>query len=97
MNDLSDTVLSSKLKLLQPTCHLSLWHDGSTLSNHSHLLLMVNVLCDHAIFYTSDELNKKQVNSFKTALQQLNIGEHICILFSSMVAPYLPFWIPQKM
>ena len=42
-------------------------------------------------------INKKQVNSFKTALQQLNIGEHICILFSSMVAPYLPFWIPQKM
>ena len=44
MNDLSDTVLSLKLKQLQRARHLALWHNGSTLSNHSHLLMMVNVL-----------------------------------------------------
>ena len=59
MNDLSDTVLSSKLKQLQRTRHLALWHDGSTLSNHSHLLMMVNVLYDSAIFYTSEEYKQK--------------------------------------
>ena len=59
MNDLSDTVLSSELKQLQRTCHLALWHDGSTLSNHSHLLMMVNVLCDSAIFYRSEEYKQK--------------------------------------
>ena len=59
MNDLSDTVLSSKLKQLQRTRHLSLWHDGSTLSNHSHLLMMVNILYDSAIFYTPEEYKQK--------------------------------------
>ena len=52
MNDLSDTVLSSKLKQLQHTCHLALWHDGSTLSDHSHLLMMVNVLYDSALLHS---------------------------------------------
>ena len=59
MNDLSDTVLSSKLKQLQRTRHLALWHDGSTLSNHSHLLMMVNILYDSAIFYTPEEYKQK--------------------------------------
>ena len=31
MNDLSDTVLSPKFKLLQGMCYLALWHDESTL------------------------------------------------------------------
>ena len=55
MNDL----LSSKLKQLHHTCHLALWHDGSTLSNHIHLLMMVNVLYDSTIFYTSEEYKQK--------------------------------------
>ena len=55
MNDLSDNVLSSKLKLLQLKRPLALWHDGSTLSYYSHLLIMVNVLHDLNIFYTSEE------------------------------------------
>ena len=52
MNDL----LSSKH---HHTCHLALWHDGSTLSNHSHLLMMVNILYDSAIFYTPEEYKQK--------------------------------------
>ena len=59
MNALSDTVLYSKLKQLQRTRHLAIWHDGSTLSNHSHLLMMVNVLYDSAIFYSSEEYRQK--------------------------------------
>ena len=64
MNDLSDTVLSSKLKQLQRTRHLALWHDGSTLSNHSHQLMMVNILYDSAIFYTPEEYKQKTSKLF---------------------------------
>ena len=91
MNDLSDTVLSSKLKQLQRTRHLALWHDGSTLSNHSHLLMMVNVLYDCLSSTHLKIINKKQVNSFKIALRQLNSWEHTRILLSAMAAPHLPF------
>ena len=31
------------------------WHDTSTISNASHLLIMLGVLYDPAVFYTDDE------------------------------------------
>lgn len=42
-------------------------------------------------------INKKQVNSFKIAMRQLNSSDQICIfILSSMVAPQLHFWISLK-
>ena len=43
--------LRKKLCQFERTRHLMLWHDGSTLSNHGHLLMMVCVIYDPAIYY----------------------------------------------
>lgn len=32
-----------------------MWHDGSCISNHSHLLMTVNILYDIGIHYTDEE------------------------------------------
>ena len=34
------------------------WHDGSTISNHSHILAMVSCLYDPAVFLTDEEYSK---------------------------------------
>ena len=51
--------LSKKLMKYERTRSLSLWHDGSTLSNHGHLLMMVACLYDPAVFLTDDECKEK--------------------------------------
>ena len=43
------------LKQLQRTRNLIFWHDGSTVSNHSHLLMTVHSLYDKAIHLTDLE------------------------------------------
>ena len=58
LNNLSLESLSQKLKAIQRTRHFGFWHDGSTLSNHGHLLMMI-VMYDPAIFYTSQEYKEK--------------------------------------
>ena len=47
--------LCLRLKKLQRTRHLCIWHNGSSIANHGHLMIMVNVIYDPAIFYTDDE------------------------------------------
>ena len=47
--------LSSKLKQLERTRHLMFWHDCSTISNHSHFLVMVGTMYDPAVHYTNQE------------------------------------------
>ena len=47
--------LCLRLKKLQRTRHLCIWHNGSSIANHGHLMIMVNVIYDPAIFYTGDE------------------------------------------
>ena len=59
LNNLSLESLSQKLKAIQRTRHFGFWHDGSTLSNHGHLLMMIVVMYDPAIFYTSQEYKEK--------------------------------------
>ena len=47
------------LKRLNRQRHISFWHDGSTVSNHSHLLMMVSCLYDTAIYLTDSEYLKQ--------------------------------------
>ena len=47
------------LKLHQRTRFLQFWHDGSTISNHGHLLIMVNTVYDKAIYLTNEEYHLK--------------------------------------
>ena len=50
-----DTLLR-KMKAQQRTRHMMMWHDSSSLSNHSHILMMVSVMYDPAVFLTDREL-----------------------------------------
>ena len=47
------------LKKLQRQRHLIFWHDASTISNHSHLLMTVSCLYDVAIHLTDSEYYEK--------------------------------------
>lgn len=72
-----DTLLA-RLKGIQRTRHLTMWHDGSTISNHSHLLIMFSVVYDPAVFYKDEEYrlsHKKIVN-----IQSIVEAPHIYIL-----------------
>lgn len=51
--------LQNILKLFQRQRHMIFWHDGSCISNHSHLLMTVSVLYDQAVFYTDQEYYDK--------------------------------------
>ena len=58
--NLSD--LKERLKKFERTRNLQLWHDGSCITNHGHILFCIKVLYDRAVFYTSLEYYDK----FKT-------------------------------
>ena len=51
--------LLKKLKNFERTRHLMMWHDGSTLSSHSYLLMMVSIMYDRAVFLTNEEYEQK--------------------------------------
>ena len=52
---LTADVLISKLKAYARTRNLRIWHDGSSLSTHSHHLLTVACIYDRAINLTDEE------------------------------------------
>ena len=54
----SDEHMREKLKQYQRTRNLIFWHDGSSLSSHSHILIMVACLYDTAVLYTDEEYCK---------------------------------------
>ncbi|XP_057315539.1 uncharacterized protein LOC130656653 [Hydractinia symbiolongicarpus] len=47
------------LKKLQRQRHFGNWHDTSSISNHSHLLITMFCLFDKAVFYTDEEYFEK--------------------------------------
>ena len=49
------STMKMKLKTFERSRNLQLWHDASTITNHSHILFCVNVLYDPAVFYTQQE------------------------------------------
>ena len=51
--------LKCTLKSLQRTRNVMLWHDTSTVSDHSHLLMLVKCLYDTALFFTEDEYEQQ--------------------------------------
>ena len=48
--------LKETLKKFQRQRHLMMWLDGSTISNHGHVLFMIAEVCDKAIHYTDEEV-----------------------------------------
>ena len=53
--DADTQVLKKLLKIYERTRHLIFWHDGSSLSSHAHILIMVSCLYDTAVFATDEE------------------------------------------
>ena len=54
-NDETLEELLIKLQKMERTRYFAFWHDGSTIGNHSHLLITVNVLYDPAFFLSDEE------------------------------------------
>ena len=54
LNENTDN-LRERFKFFNTNCNLQIWHDGSSISNHSHLLMAVNTLYDIAIHMTDQE------------------------------------------
>ena len=52
--------LLKELKQLEHTRYFLCWHDTSSLNNHSHLIVTINVMCDTACFLRNDEYYLKQ-------------------------------------
>jgi hypothetical protein len=50
--------MRARLKKSERTRHIKMWHDLSTVANHSHLVFMVSCLYDPAIYYTNEEYLK---------------------------------------
>ena len=48
-----------ELKSFQRRRTVACWHDGSPISNSSHLLIMFSAMYDKAIFYEDDEYHHK--------------------------------------
>ena len=68
-SDRNITLMKETLKKFERTRHLQIWHDGSTLSNHGHILFCINQLYDPAVFYTNSEyfqLHNESVNVQRT-------------------------------
>jgi hypothetical protein len=48
-----------RLRSYQRKRHLACWHDTSAISNSSHLLIMIHVIYDPAIYLTKEEYHAK--------------------------------------
>ena len=62
---LSVNEIRFKLDLLMQIRNLMFWHDSSSISNHSHLMIMVPCMFDPVVYLTNDEyfkLHGKHVN-----------------------------------
>ena len=54
-DDMTTLQLSEILYSYERERHLAFWHDGSTISNHSHLLMTISTLYDPQLFLTDNE------------------------------------------
>ena len=52
----SEDDMIQKLKRLERTRYIQLWHDASVVINHGHILYDVNIIYDPAAFYTEEEM-----------------------------------------
>ena len=58
-NNTDEIELKKRIKYLQRRRHLAIWHDGSSVSNHSHILFNCTELYDKAIHLTDEEARQK--------------------------------------
>ena len=76
-----ETEMRNRLKVMERTRrkeHLLVWHDLSTVANHSHLVFMATCLYDQATFYTNSEY--KAITGQEVNIQSLVEAPKVCIL-----------------
>ena len=61
--------LQEKLKKYKRTRYLMFWHDGSTISKHSHIKMMVSCMYGDVAFLTDDEFEAQ--NGYRVNIQLL--------------------------
>ena len=69
--------LLKRLKILQRKRHTVMWHDGATISNHSHLLFVTKCLYDPAVYPTDEEYKVKTSMSY--FIVNLNLSSKSCL------------------
>ena len=50
-----------KLKIVERTRNIQIWHDGSTIANHFHILFTANIVYDSAVFKTALQFGTMQI------------------------------------
>lgn len=60
--DINNKQLRSRLKSYHRNRYICCWHDTSSISNHSHLLITFSCMYDKALFYTDAEYYEKTGN-----------------------------------
>nr|XP_047138548.1 uncharacterized protein LOC124814672 [Hydra vulgaris] len=61
--------LKIRLKKFERKRHFMWWHDTSTISNHSHVLMTISTLFDPAIHYTSEEYQQKYNKTIQAVVE----------------------------
>ena len=51
--------MKTLLKDFERSRNIQIWHDASTIANHSHIIFAANILYDEAVFYTNEEYKNK--------------------------------------
>ena len=46
--------MKTLLKDFERSRNIQIWHDASTIANHSHIIFAVNILYDPAVFYINE-------------------------------------------
>lgn len=73
---LNTDFLIRRLKAYEKTHNLTTWHNGSSFSSHSNLLITFACLSDSAIFLTDEEYYQKeeQINNYFTVKTKWKIS-----------------------
>lgn len=74
----ANTNILEKLMNFQRTRHLMVWHDGSSVASHGHLLIMVSCLYDPAMYYTDEEY--RDISNCEINVQSAVEKPHLYIL-----------------
>ena len=75
--DVKENEKVRKVKKFERTRYLACWHDGSSVGNHSHLLVTVNVLYDTASFLSDSEYYLKQKEKVNVQASVVEQNMHI--------------------
>ena len=83
----SSDILKSRLKSLQRTRHLALWHDHSSILGAGYLLMTVHVLYDSAVFLNNNEYTARTGEILPNHIQEIVEEPELYMLCLSSSSP----------